>query len=340
MSSVVQATALWGYRDVVHQLGGDPDAFLTRFGIPLGADRGDEDFISFPAFAKMLEATADELDCPELGLRLSRWQGVDVLGPVAVVARNARTVGSGIDEVARYLYIHSPAMRLARVRLPDETGYGIAFEVTEPGLTSVIQLHELGMAVAARILRLLAGPDAVPDIVVFPHARQGSDDAYREALGCPVQFGRNRCGFLLSAELATRPISGADTATRRIARKYLDAQYIPPSASLADRVASLAHALLPTGRCSVAAIAGAMALPPRTLQRHLAAESTSCQAVIERERRHLVARYLATPGIQLSRIASLVGYTEQSALNRSCRRWFGMTPRQYRASLDESALER
>jgi methylphosphotriester-DNA--protein-cysteine methyltransferase len=49
-----------------------------------------------------------------------------------------------------------------------------------------------------------------------------------------------------------------------------------------------------------------------------------------------VSRYLAEPGLYLSQIAVLLGYSEQSALNRSCRRWFGKTPRQYRAGLPVS----
>jgi AraC-like DNA-binding protein len=56
-----------------------------------------------------------------------------------------------------------------------------------------------------------------------------------------------------------------------------------------------------------------------------------CQQLIERERREQAARYLAEPGLHLNQIAALLGYTEQSTLNRSCRRWFGKTPRQYRA---------
>ena len=46
----------------------------------------------------------------------------------------------------------------------------------------------------------------------------------------------------------------------------------------------------------------------------------------------LAARYLAEPMLHLSQVAGLLGYAEQSTLNRSCRRWFGMTPRQYRAA--------
>ena len=90
---------------------------------------------------------------------------------------------------------------------------------------------------------------------------------------------------------------------------------------------------MPTGQCSVDAIASELALHPRTMQRRLALEGTSCQQVIERERRAHADRYLAEPDLELGQVAALLGYTEQSALNRSCRRWFGMTPRQYRAGL-------
>ena len=44
---------------------------------------------------RMLDASAAELDCPDFGLRLSRWQGLDILGPIAVIARNAATLLAG-----------------------------------------------------------------------------------------------------------------------------------------------------------------------------------------------------------------------------------------------------
>ena len=161
--------------------------------------------------------------------------------------------------------------------------------------------------------------------------QQGSDAAYRDALGCPVRFGQTWCGFELSSTMADRRIENADPETRRIATKYLESTYLPGSAPLSDRVAELTRRLLPTGQCSAEAIADQLAMHPRTLQRRLATEGVRCQDVIDRERRAQAARYLAEPGLHLSQIAGLLGYSEQSALNRSCRRWFGKTPRQYRA---------
>jgi AraC-like DNA-binding protein len=284
----------------------------------------------------MLEASAEDLGCPDFGLRLSRWQGLDILGPIAVIARNAHTVLGGLEMIGRYLYVHSPALTLTLAPRAAESSLTFTYEVTEPGLTDVVQSYELSMAIVVRILRLLGGPDAFPRAISFMHDQLGSDAAYSDSLGCTVRFGQTWCGFEVPHHLAGRPIDSADPETRRIATKYLEAHYLPSTATLSERVAELARRLLPTGQCSAEVISDQLVMHPRTLQRRLATEGVRCQDLIERERRDQAARYLAEPGLHLSQITGLLGYSEQSALNRSCRRWFGKTPRQYRAELKVS----
>jgi AraC-like DNA-binding protein len=216
-----------------------------------------------------------------------------------------------------------------------QTGLTFALEVTEPGLPEIVQAYEISMAIAVRIIHLLGGPEARPTAISFMHKQQGSDAAYGEALGCRVRFRQTWCGFELPRRLADRRIETADPETRRIAAKYLESNYLPPSTSLPERVAELTRRLLPTSQCSVEAIADQLAMHPRSLQRQLVMEGVRCQDLIDRERRALAARYLAEPGLHLSQIAGLIGYAEQSTLNRSCRRWFGKTPRQYRGNLQK-----
>jgi AraC-like DNA-binding protein len=333
MANLIRATNLWGYADLIRELGADPQPFLSRFHIPPGVEYEEDAFIPFEAAARLLEASADELNCPDFGLRLSQWQGLDILGPVAVIARNAQTVLDGLEAIASYLYVHSPALKLtAESRTPD-TDVRFTFEVVEPGLPYVLQAYELSMANGVRMIRLMGGPDARPRAISFMHEQVGSDDAYRQALDCPVRFGQRWCGFDLPRYLAAKRIESADPETRRIATKYLESNYLPSTATLSERVSELARRLLPTGQCSAEAIGDQLAMHPRTLQRSLAAEGVRCQDLIERERRDQAAKYLAEPKFHLSQIASLLGYTEQSTFNRSCRRWFGKTPRQYRADL-------
>jgi len=228
MGSQIRATALWGYRELVHQLGGDANQFLSRFGIPRGADEQEGAFIGFEAYVHMLAASAEELSCPDFGLRLSKWHGLDVLGPIAVIARNARTVLDAADAIARYLYVHSPALSFARA--PWFTGADVVFtlEATECGLPELAQGYEVGMAVAVRIIETLGGPGAVPATVSFLHDQIGTDAQYQEALGCPVRFGQTWCGSSFPPILPRRPsrvrtrrpgASPGSTSTRATCRR-------------------------------------------------------------------------------------------------------------------------
>ncbi|MBO9521865.1 MAG: AraC family transcriptional regulator [Nocardioidaceae bacterium] len=334
MSSLLRATNLWGYADLVRQLGGDPAPLLGRHRIRPGVEHVEDAFVSFSAFSRMLEATAEELDCPDFGLRLAAWQGLDILGPVAVIARNAQTVRAAFEEIARYLYVHSPALRLTEAQ-PGAPGvrpggHTFHFTVVEPGLPYPPQAYELSLANGNRILRLLAGEDARARRVSFLHPRVGPVSSYEETFGTDVRFGQPWCGMELADELAEHEVDNADPETRRLVSRYLTASYLPEDAGLAPRVAELVRRLLPTGQCSAAAVADELGVHPRTLQRRLADEGTTFWAVADAERKEQAARLLAEPGLQLRQVAGLLGYAEQSTFNRSFQRWYGTSPARHR----------
>ena len=93
--------------------------------------------------------------------------------------------------IGRYLYVHSPALKLTLAPHIAETGLRFTYEVTEQGVPYVLQGYELSMAIVVRILRLLGGPEARPSAISFMHDQQGPDAAYGEALGFPVRFRAN-----------------------------------------------------------------------------------------------------------------------------------------------------
>ena len=121
MGNLIRATALRGYRDVVRELGGNPNPFLARYGIPRGIGVDEDAFIPFTAYVHLLEASADELDCPDFGLRMAQWQGLDIFGPIAVIARNAQTVLDGLQAV-RPLPVRALAGADAQARTADGEG--------------------------------------------------------------------------------------------------------------------------------------------------------------------------------------------------------------------------
>lgn len=69
---------------------------------------------------------------------------------------------------------------------------------------------------------------------------------------------------------------------------------------------------------------------PRTLNRHLQQEGETFDGIRDRIRRERVEYYLSRTTTPLSQVAGMIGYSEQSILTRSCKRWFGESPRQVR----------
>jgi AraC-like DNA-binding protein len=69
------------------------------------------------------------------------------------------------------------------------------------------------------------------------------------------------------------------------------------------------------------------------MQRRLGEEGTTFEGVKEEARRDLARRYLVQPDLSIGQITTLLGYSDQSAFSRSCRRWFDRSPRDMRAHL-------
>jgi AraC-like DNA-binding protein len=75
------------------------------------------------------------------------------------------------------------------------------------------------------------------------------------------------------------------------------------------------------------------------MQRRLAEEGTAFEVIKEEARRDLAQRYLSHPDLSMSQITLLLGYSDQSTFGRSCRRWFGRSPREMRARIGADSLE-
>lgn len=334
MASLIRAANLAGFEELMGQLGGDAPALLARYHLDPALIRDPDAYVPYRSVAMILERAAVECACPDFGLRLVHWQGLDMLGPLAVIARNADNVLQAFLGIARYLYIHGPALKLNLNGRNAAGDYCFDYRIEEADLYQLAQGYELSLANGAHILRLLAGPSARPARLYFTHAALSPSGTYQRAFGCPVEFEAGYCGFDLRASDMQRPLVSADAHTLTLAQRYLESSQ-PPGGRLADRVAELIHRLLPTGHCQIGAVAEQLAMHPRTLQRALRAEGTGYDELLDDLRRERARAYLAMTGMRFSQIAGLLGYADQSAFNRSCRRWFGTTPKRLRARLLE-----
>jgi AraC-like DNA-binding protein len=90
---------------------------------------------------------------------------------------------------------------------------------------------------------------------------------------------------------------------------------------------------LPDGEPRRDQVAGELRMSERTLQRRLGAEATSFAELLDNTRRELAGQYLSRLHLSLAQAAYLLGFTDQSSFFRACRRWFDLSPGQYRSLL-------
>lgn len=96
------------------------------------------------------------------------------------------------------------------------------------------------------------------------------------------------------------------------------------SPSYASRVKQLLMVAPSLQNMELKSVASSFALTPRTLQRQLKDENTSFVHLLDEERKQRAKRFIANTS--LLELSMLLGFSEQSALNKAFRRWFNQTP--------------
>lgn len=326
---LVRGSSLTGFAPLVRAQGGDPDSLLALAGID-PADAGcDDRFIPLRSAIAAVETAATLLDVPDLGRQLGRRQSIDILGPVAVAARTAVTVAEALDVLVTHMDSHSPGISARMTAHVDPELRRFEYGFLLRPAPSQAQALELALGLTLQVLRLFLGAGYRPVAVHIPHPPLTADSEYREFFGCPPLFNEHVAGFTLRASDLQRLLNH-DPLAHRVALAYLSDTHGRRAPNVADTVRSIVRQLLPTGELSAEQVARQFGIGSKTLQRRLAAEGISYAELVDDTRRELAHRLLTGTDLPMAQVSRQLGYAEHSVFTRACRRWFGVTPTQYR----------
>ena len=332
--TVVRSAALRGFRATVAELGGDADRLAGVVGLPAKALDTDDQLVPVKAVVALLEYAATQLDCPDLGLRVAARQDIGTLGPLALAVQASATAGEALDYITRYLFVHSRTVTLTIVPDPYHAK-GVAalrYDIGDNPVTN--QGIDLGMGFVHRaITELVGGPYGLHS-VDLPHHPRAPIATYESFFGAPVRIDRAVAMLRLPARLHNQPLkSGGNVHLRQLAEAFL-AEQLPDHnpRAMAPRVRAAIQQTLGTAPVNIVTVAAMLSIHPRTLQRRLAAETTSFATLLDDVRRHAARRYLTGTDMPLTQVAGLLGFSEQAALTHSCRRWWSATPTSIRGN--------
>lgn len=329
-----EITALF-VRKVVAAAGADADnrnALLRTVGLTM--DETDVKTmvadIDYYALLKRIAAVLD--DATSFPLRVGASMRCDDYGAFGLAWKTAPSLRGSMERAARYARLLTS---VAGHEVRDHAK-GAYFLLHRNGPRSLgLRLsNEATLASALSIMREVSPDPVVPLEVHFRHGAPKSVVDHQAFFGCPMIFGSDLDGLLMSQETLVRANRLGDPAIAQFLKPHLDTELAAVSSQTSFEQTLLRRISdrLSGGPPRAADVAREMGVSERTLHRRLVADGASFQGLLEQARRRLAEGLLAQSDHSIAEIAFLTGYSEQSAFTRAFKRWVDQTPAVFRDS--------
>lgn len=328
MSLLVSSVVLQKYGELAASLRLNPLEQLERVDLRPDALERTDQFISHMAFIRLLENTAASAKCADFGFRLADIQKEKVAGPLYILMRYAESLLDAIHLGTQYCYVLSPALRASIDPVPEHPQWlDLKLFIQTASWTHCAQTTEYFLYGVVLLLRWVSNGKTKPLMVSLPHSRGATTLQYARYFGCECSFDKPVAAIRLASRDLNMVLPARNPLRLEMARSYIEQNFGNAKSLITDRVRVLVRQRMPMGSATQADIAEALAMHSKTLQRRLLAEDMRFDTLLDSERRHRFLELLMQPSRpHLAQIAQMVGYSEQAALTRSCRRWFGCSP--------------
>lgn len=323
--------------DVLARLGQPLPPLLEAVGLPVALFQDQDRPVAVARAAALLSLAAERTGCPHIGLLCGAAYRPETLGLAGLLCRNARDVGSALRGLALNLHLNGHTFVPSLTVTGDTAEFGLRLLADVPHDRYVV---DVGMAGAFAIVRALCGPGWSPLEVMLVHAADDRRTAYDRYYGLPVRLGSDRNGIVFAASWLTRKVHGANAERLLLFERELAAisRRHPMPPALAARRALVA--CIARGDVSVRAVAAALGIQPRTLNRRLAAEGTSVFALTKEVRYQVARDLLANTTLSVTEIAATLVYGDSAAFTRAFRQWAGTPPQAWRRTRGNGSSRR
>ncbi|MFC3166942.1 AraC family transcriptional regulator ligand-binding domain-containing protein [Paracoccus fontiphilus] len=182
-----RASKLIGLEQIASMRGALLEPFFERANIDPVALRRPDAYVDYDALCRLIEDCAKAWDLPDIGLRMAQHQHIDILGPVALIARMERNVRGALNEIIGNLIVHSNVVVAALDETDRSDIVSLVVDVRDDARTSNA-FAELLLAEGKVILDSVAGSRVDLIQVEFRQRKAASAAAVQRHFGCPVVY--------------------------------------------------------------------------------------------------------------------------------------------------------
>ena len=327
----VLAPSVAGLFEQIRDAGLDADGLFRAEGIePRALQQGHSRYPS-AAIDRIAARAAEKSGDPFFGLREADYFRPQQLGPLGfawLASPTLRCAAARLERFARLVADH------LAFESRDETGSFIITLGIDGRSEDPDGRYDGTMAVLWRMCQLIHPPGLVPERVRFVHAEPGDTSYYYALFQCPVDFGADANELVLPAAAADLALTGANEELARI-NDHLAVRYLATrdKEDVVNRVRTAILDGIADGRATEEAAAEQLHMSTRQLNRKLAERDTTFKVLLNEIRSELALQYIADPGLSLTEISFMLGFSEVSSFSRAFKRWTGRSPSKTRAEV-------
>lgn len=317
------------------QAGGNPGLRLEHFGIDQQLLEQVEQRLSFTKYMRLCHTAMSAVDDFSLGLYAGQHIHPGDFGLAGFAAHTAPNLTVSAHCLAQYEPLSRTNCRgQSRLRNDTQNHLGLRLQ-----FYSIAPYNHFNRFVVDSILSAwyhLLNQTYQQKVVTEVHVEFEPPDYvehYRQVFDCPVYFAKPVSALVLhhNSDLINphyhspsfRYFQQACDQALEQAEKTLDFK---------QRVQGAIAAQLTSP--TLESVAEELAIPTWTLKRRLKEEQTSYSTLLETTRQSLARSYVKETELAFSEVAYLLGFSSPTAFQRAFKRWFKVTPGQYRQQIN------
>lgn len=313
-------------------LGIDPREAIVIAGLSSDELRDPDALVDYESLLRLWEVMLARFPDRPLGLDYASYLTPRTLGVLGYACSHCRDLGGALELYARHCRLADPRLVVSIERHEGQARIALHHD---PRVEAMAEPIEMMIAAVTFTARRMNPSMPAPHEVCFRHPQRHPLPRYQQVFEAPVRFEAGFTGVVFGEAALSLPILGADLLIGKYLQQQVavlerDRQPAPAGQPLDARVREAIDEGLPAGATDQVAVARALGLSSRSLQRGLQALGTSFSEQLDAVRRARSLQLLRDPELSVREIAFMLGYADPRAFYRSFRRWTGHTPAEHR----------
>lgn len=293
-------------------------------------EQRDSERIPISRLYDLLDFVAEDRSSSVIGVELAHEAQGSIFVPVEDICRRLETVRDGMQCWVNHHSVVAGSQSLAF----ECFGPNAMMDISILGRWRKAHDHLIDLFLARQVSLLREASDgATPRLVQLCRENNGARKAHEDFFQCRTQFEAPSNRLIFDAELLEKPLGQAQTEDiQEMVRQLTEERDRITNQEIIRKIRRVLSTSPTPQSVSLQDVAEAFDVSARTLQRRMRRAGITLRRLRDDVQKELVREYIRN-GDSFDTIADKLGYSELSAFYRAFKRWFGVTPADFRSAV-------